>query len=182
MMSAFAPDAQSGDFYAPKDNQSGVTLGLPVKVLASGAMADTCPEWTMERFNNEELTLSKSNHDVLWTASEAAIGESWRSLDDNCLFLLRSLHLLRYTILVATDLEIAAWLSCRRELRGAVATSSSNHHHNYDHDNHYRGRHDDYDHYHYHYHRVLGKLDRHRLKHRRSQDNVNHHSKSQANI
>lgn len=82
MMCAFAAEAGSGDFYAPKDSigegpMGGVTMGMPVKVLAGGAMADSCPAWTVEKYASEELTLCKADAEILWSASEAAIGESF---------------------------------------------------------------------------------------------------------
>ena len=77
MECAFGATANSGDFYAPKNQNSGVTMGMPVKVLDAGAVSAECPEWTKERFENEILTLHQANHDLLWSASEAACGETF---------------------------------------------------------------------------------------------------------
>ena len=54
--------------------QSDVVSNGHLQVLEGAAMAASCPEFISTKFKNEELTLHRPNHELLWEASEAAVG------------------------------------------------------------------------------------------------------------
>lgn len=77
LMASFAVDAGSGDFYMPGTQREGMTMGMPVKCISEGSPAGDAPDWIKEKFEKEMLSLHKPNHDLLWKASEDAIGEAF---------------------------------------------------------------------------------------------------------
>ena len=77
MYAAFSEGTNAGDFYMPKDQNQGCTVGKPVKCMEGAISANDAPEWISTKFEKEALTMSKENQDCLWAASEAAVGESF---------------------------------------------------------------------------------------------------------
>ena len=77
MLAAFAKDAASGDFYMPGSKREGVTVGIPVKAMEGGQPSVSAPDWIKEGFEKEKLVMHIPNRELLWAASEAAIGETF---------------------------------------------------------------------------------------------------------
>lgn len=76
MEAVFGAGAESGDFYMPGTLVRGTPVGLPVKCMTGGVPTPTSKAMA-KRFQHEKLTMSESNREILWKASEAAIGSRW---------------------------------------------------------------------------------------------------------
>lgn len=68
----FAPDVKSGDFYEPK----GLTNGPPSKVVSEGVAQPRSLMRRVAGINDAELC-SSSWQDIMWSASEKGVGESF---------------------------------------------------------------------------------------------------------
>lgn len=73
MEAAFGADAESGDFYMPGERVKGTPVGMPVRCMTAGVPTPST-EFIAKRFQHEKLTMDERNRDVLWRASEAAVG------------------------------------------------------------------------------------------------------------
>ena len=52
-------------------------MGIPVKCIRGGVVNADAPEWILSKWENEALAMDVANHETLWKASEAAIGEEF---------------------------------------------------------------------------------------------------------
>eukprot|EP00929_Paragymnodinium_shiwhaense_P077293 TRINITY_DN39802_c0_g1_i1.p1 TRINITY_DN39802_c0_g1~~TRINITY_DN39802_c0_g1_i1.p1 ORF type:complete len:373 (-),score=47.71 TRINITY_DN39802_c0_g1_i1:70-1188(-) len=73
---SFGASSRSGDFFMPGEWIEKTPVGLPVKCMTEGKPTPTS-ESIVKRFQNEALTMSKANRDLLWTHSEKATGVSF---------------------------------------------------------------------------------------------------------
>jgi NAD(P)-dependent dehydrogenase (short-subunit alcohol dehydrogenase family) len=71
ILASFASTANSGDFYMPGELVEGTPVGMPVKCMKQGMPTPTDASMA-KRFDNEALTMSTSNRDLLWVESERA--------------------------------------------------------------------------------------------------------------
>lgn len=71
LMQAAFGNADSGDFFMPKDFVNNSVTGMPVKCMTAG-QPSPIDKSMMKRFNNEALTINRENHALLWTESEKA--------------------------------------------------------------------------------------------------------------
>jgi NAD(P)-dependent dehydrogenase (short-subunit alcohol dehydrogenase family) len=70
---AFGQDVESGDFFMPGDLINNTVVGMPVKCMTGGKPTPSS-EFIASKFENEQLTMHPPNREVLWEASEAAVG------------------------------------------------------------------------------------------------------------
>ena len=77
MAAAFGAGVGSGDFFMPGDFEDGTVKGMPVKCMTGGRPTPTS-DHIREKFENEALTMDVGNRELLWEASEAAVG-AWET-------------------------------------------------------------------------------------------------------
>lgn len=82
IVAAFDPRTGSGDVWLPSRHIPGKKVsvhGPPTRSIAGGVAAEApqCPQWIVDKFEREALTLSVANQATLWEASEKALGETW---------------------------------------------------------------------------------------------------------
>ena len=79
ILAAFDPRTNSGDLWMPSKhipNKKVSVHGPPTRSI-EGGVAATSPQWIVDKFESEALTLSSANQTMVWEASERAIGEKW---------------------------------------------------------------------------------------------------------
>jgi len=74
ILASFAVDAASGDFYMPAKEEG---VGLPIKTMEAGLPSESAPDWAKTYYENEKTTMHGPSRELLWAASEEAIGEKF---------------------------------------------------------------------------------------------------------
>lgn len=77
IFAGFGSNVNSGDFFMPSESIQNCTMGMPVKCMIDGQVNESAPEWILTKWESEKLTIDPVNHDLLWSASEAAVGETF---------------------------------------------------------------------------------------------------------